>query len=908
MKFDQFQLAAFDDASDYILLTDAQLDGENSPKILFANKAFLLATGYEAEEVLGRSPRIMQGEGTDRGALDRIRRALEAGEPVQETLLNYTKTKCPYWVELNIRPICDAMGTPTHFLSIQRDITEAQTAREAAELDRRLAALGERVGRSGTWGFDLKHDRVICSEGCYEIFKRDKRSAPPDIDGFRALLDERSQELMDRLTERCVIHQEPFEAEITGHAEDGTPLDILFSGEAMVGEDGRTSAVVGAVRDISEEKRAKRELQSANAQNQLLEQNFAAARKTAKIGVFDYDIEADLQHWTDELFEMTGLGKAKFPAAAEEFIKRVDSADRPMFDAHFERAIEHGEGYQIVVRFHRPDGKIMHMRIHADVIDHGRGRRVVGVARDVTDDVVAADLLMRQEERFRIIADVMSDIIWDYSFEGEKLWVSPNWPERLDIAVDEKGFDPDNWTETLLQSDRNRAKNSLTEAIKSSAKDWSCEYKVASSDGSSKHLEARAAIIRDDRGFATRLVGSLRDITDEKMHDQRMARARTLEAIGQLTGGFAHDFNNLLMIVQGNAEILQMGDLNEDDLKSAQLIEQAARSGAALTRSLLSFSGQNEMRKKRLDLGQLFQHLTVLLKAGLTDHTRLVAEIDTHIWDISADAQAFEQAILNLVLNARDAMPDGGEITINCVNQDLSNEVVGGTFDLEPGRYVCITVSDNGTGMDEQTMAKAFDPFFTTRPVGEGTGLGLSSVYGFAEQSDGAIQICSELGHGTTINLYLPAAETRDNARIEGPVTRDAQRIGNHSDTFRILVVEDKPQIRDHLVAVLARAGHLPVSASDAAAALRILEGDAGFDLLLTDIIMPGGLNGVQLALKAATIAPTMKVLFISGFPAAAFDEIGIERDDEFRLLKKPFSSSELLETVLATVSDDERI
>jgi PAS domain S-box-containing protein len=654
---------------------------------------------------------------------------------------------------------------------------------------------------------------------------------------------------------------------------------------------------VGALRDISQEKRVADELISSVREKALLEKNFAEARRAAKIGVFDYKIEQDLQFWSDELFEMTGLGRERFPAAAEEFIERIDEADRPLFDRLFQEAIEHGKGYQIIVRFHRPDGKVLRMRIHADVLESDDGRHIVGIARDVTDEIEASELLMRQEERFRIITQVLSDVVWDYDFKKGELWVTPDWMERLGITLGGEAFNANSWTNAILAPDRKRVAQSYLDAIKSSASEWVCEYRVSAPDKTHRYLESKARILRDANGRAYRLLGSLRDLTLEKEQEKRVARARTLEAIGKLTGGFAHDFNNLLMIVLGNAELLQLSDLEEDEAMSVKLIDKAARSGAELTKRLLSFSGQTSLQKVRVDLERTIGDLAVLLKSGLTEHIALTAQVAPDIASLEVDSEALEQAIINLVINARDALPRGGEIAITCRNVTISDKMAGDPDGPVPGDYVCINVTDNGQGMSEEVISKAFDPFFTTKEMGKGTGLGLSSVYGFARQSGGDVKITSELGSGTSIDLYLPVSASGAPEESVAPATA-APRALDDTVRKRILIVEDQPEVRHHVEGLLQRAGHEIVSAKDAHEALKVLEKDNAFDLLFTDVIMPGSLNGVQLSVRAGQLAPDMKVLFTSGFPAEAFDEIGIEHPDDVRMLKKPYRASELLDAI----------
>ena len=499
-----------------------------------------------------------------------------------------------------------------------------------------------------------------------------------------------------------------------------------------------------------------------------------------------------------------------------------------------------------------------------------------------------------EEERFRIIAGLLSDVLWDYRFDTQELWMSPNWAAKLKLNIEEDGISPTSWAELVAATDRANVVDSIVQAIKSDADQWHYEFKVVDQDKSLRDLRVRAAILRDNGRRAVRILGSLSDVTDEKLQQERSMRSHTLDVVGKMTGGIAHDFNNLLMIIQGNAELLELSELDQEDQESVALISKAAQSGADLTSRLLSFSGETNLTSSQVNLEEIIGNVRVLLQSSLYGHVTVTAHVEPDIWKVEVDVSALEQAIMNLAVNARDALPQGGDVQISCENKEFFEETVGGTLSLLPGRYVCISVSDNGIGMDKETLARACEPFFTTKDVSEGAGLGLSSVYGFAKQSGGVLEIFSELGEGSTLNLYIPAseAEAEDQDR---PHAKEPIKIDNAK---RILVVEDQEDVRAHVEKLLNRAGYESVGAPDAQAALDLLQGGEEFDLLFTDVVMPGGMDGVQLSFEASKISPDMKVLFTSGFPARAFDQIGIEHRGDVELLKKPYKASDLIYTI----------
>lgn len=892
---------ALDHISDLVIITDADFDRSEGPRITYVNRAVLTTTEYGEEELIGRSPKIFQGPRTDSAARARIRENLHAGLPVQETLVNYTRSGRPYWVELYIAPLRDRNGTIAQFLSVQRNVTQQRLAREAQERDHRFVVAGERIGKIGTWIFNLEERDVLWSEGTYEIFQWDKSETPPDIEACLELIAPDARDILADLLERCIKVQEPFQWEVAGETAFGKSIRLVVRGEALLGEDGRTKAIVGAIRDITDEKRTVETLDLTISKTRLLERHFASARAAAKIGIFEYASEDDLMTWSDELIDMTGLASQSFPASAEVFVSRVDKEDRSRLVDLMRCAIDHDEDFTTNLKFHRPDGRTMHMQIVAESREIDHVRRILGIARDITQEVEAANLVVREKERFEIIADTVSDVLWDWDIEKNTWWVSPSWPQKLGLAFDGRDITPQHWADCIHESDRSKATASLRAALRSSRGRWRSEFKVQDIDGSAVDVEINAKILRRADGWAYRMLGNLRNITTENRRREGTTRSRALEAVGKMTGGIAHDFNNLLMIIQGNCELLADSEHNEEDGESIRLIAKASHAAADLTKRLLSFSGQVRLTTSKVSLRDLVGDLEPLLRSGLTSAVELKMSFAHDLWDVEVDAGALEQAIINLAVNARDAMVSGGTIEIVCVNHVVADEMQGANENLAAGHYVRLRVSDTGSGMSEEVLTKACEPFFTTKDVGKGTGLGLSTVYGFAKQSGGGLQIHSEIGKGTTISLYLPASKS-DVASAGGRAEGAPGKGG--SSSVRVLVVEDQPQVRKHVEKLLSRAGYTVAAAEDAKAALSILEQDADFDILFTDVVMPGGINGVQLAAAASRIAPKMKVLYTSGFPASAFDEIGVEHAQELVLLTKPYKSADLVGMINAMINN----
>ncbi len=388
------------------------------------------------------------------------------------------------------------------------------------------------------------------------------------------------------------------------------------------------------------------------------------------------------------------------------------------------------------------------------------------------------------------------------------------------------------------------------------------------------------------RGF----VGTLRDLTETKRLQEQLLQALKMEAVGQLTGGIAHDFNNLLTVVMGNAETLSEALADNPRLKHlVEMISTAANRGADLTKSLLVFSRKQTLAPKITDINGLVSGMKGLLRRTLGEQIEVKMRLAKDLRAVMTDTVHLESVVLNLCLNARDAMPKGGRLTIEASNAELTEDYTRQEKEVVPGSYVMIAISDTGTGMAPEVLAKAFDPFFTTKEVGKGSGLGLSMVYGFIKQSKGHIKIYSEPGIGTTIKLYLPVANT--GADIPGVATSDPVEITGGSET--ILVVEDDDMVRGYAESVLDSLGYRVLSSRDGQAALTVLRQGQKVDLMFTDIVMPGGMNGYQLADEARRLRPALRILFTSGYTAGVLELENMANPD-IDLLSKPYLRHEL--------------
>jgi PAS domain S-box-containing protein len=405
-------------------------------------------------------------------------------------------------------------------------------------------------------------------------------------------------------------------------------------------------------------------------------------------------------------------------------------------------------------------------------------------------------------------------------------------------------------------------------------------------DGSRFWASIAVHAIRDPLGRLLGFAKVTRDMTAQRAAEDRLRQAQKMEAIGQLTGGVAHDFNNLLTVIGGNLETLQRRLADHPDrslLRPANSAARAAARAAELTHQLLAFSRRQPLEPKSVQVNTLITGMSDMMRRALPESISIETVLAGGIWPIFVDANQLENSLLNLAVNARDAMPDGGRLSIEAANVHL--EEADAAAELVPGPYVGIFVSDTGTGMSEEVISRAFDPFFTTKPEGLGTGLGLSQVYGFVKQSGGHIRIYSEIGYGTTIKIYLPRQELPD-----GTVEQQAaETVIPRSKGETILVVEDQADVRGFSVEMLRELGYRVLDAPDGPAGLELIDAHHDIDLLFTDVGLPGGLNGRQLADQALQRRPALKVLFTSGYAKSAIVHQG-RLDPGVQLITKPFA------------------
>ncbi len=783
--------AAISNIGDAVIVTEAGSIDEPGPKIVYVNDAFILQTGYRPEEVIGKSPRLLQGPRTDRRELDRIRAALKAWKPVRAQLINYTKNGREAVVEIDIVPLSNELGHYTHFVSTQRDVTERLNAEAAMRLGKERFRAVAQATTDVIWDWDLKTNEIWWNEGYHRVFGLDPIEAREPQAWVRQIHPDDREWVVDSLTQAVKDRAPAWEATYRFFRADGAVRLIEDRGRLIFNSEDEPVRFVGGMTDTTE-------------------------RDAAQVALTQY--AERLSRNVEALRQLTAFAAGPDAQLHDYLVAtaaRLLSADGA--------TLAWAEGEELVC-----------------VAAYGLAQTKRGVRAPVAQSwsgwaLQTGETLVCNDTAYEPRADVSSCVR-----AGVRSMIAIRLSGRL-------SGEPGGGVLNVM----------------SGAPNFFDKNAVAS-------LEL--------------FVLSIEAFIERRRIEDKWGQAQKLEAVGQLTGGVAHDFNNLLTVILGNAETLSRELAGSGRLGSlAEMTRRAAERGAQLTSRLLAFSRRQPLDPRATNLARLINSGDILMKRALGESIELQVSSPDELWPAYVDASQLENAILNLCINARDAMPEGGRLSLKLANVEIADA----SPDLEPGSYVLIAVTDTGAGMSPSVRARAFEPFFSTKEPGQGTGLGLSMVFGFAKQSKGHVEIDSEEGVGTTVRIYLPRAMSADG---EAKADEVREMVGG---VARILYVEDDDLVRGHVLSQLRSLGYKVTEARNAREALAALSHTDEFDLLLTDIIMSGGMNGRDLAEVAVKRLPELKVLFTSGYA-----ETGVIHDERLEqgidFIPKPFRQSEL--------------
>ena len=656
----------------------------------------------------------------------------------------------------------------------------------------------------------------------------------------------------------------------------GLRVDILLTVSPVWDEAGRLIGASAIAHDISELKRMEAQLRTSAEQYRLLFERHPQPM---------YVVERE----TRIFLAVNEAAVQKYGYSREEFLAMTLDRIRPAEElAKFQKyfAALPGRFNASGVWKHRTkDGRLFDVEITRDEIRYQNKDALLVVANDITERRRAEQALRESERRFRLITETISEVFWISSADNNTmLYVSPAY-ERIWGRPQASLYQaPQSFLEPIFPEDSEWAAEIIN--FKRAGEPFNIEYRIQHPDGNVRWIWDRGFPARDETGQLRCYVGVAQDITERKQLESQLRQSQKMEAIGQLAGGIAHDFNNLLTVIAGYGKLVLEG-LGEDALTRRQMaaVLTAAERATLLTQQLLAFSRRKAVAQQVLNLNQVITEMEPILARLIGEHIELAAVPGQDLGTVQADPGQIEQILLNLCVNARDAMPQGGKLTIETANVELDDLYVRQHAGVKPGAYVMLAVSDTGMGMDQTTQLRIFEPFFTTKEKGKGTGLGLATIYGIVEQSGGQIWVYSEPGCGTTFKIYLPRLELR---LAPEPAARPAQS-GLPRGAETVLFVEDDAAIREMCCEALKSLGYEVLCAASGTEALGLAQQHAGqIDLLVTDLVMPG-IQGRELAEKVAALQPSLRTLYISGYTDDALARSGgLGANTIF--LQKPFT------------------
>jgi len=878
-----------DGAVDYAIIA---LDLEG--KVLRWNEGARRMFGWTQEEVSGLYWEILFTQ-EDRAA-DRPREAMNAALELgaaHHDRWHLRKSGEVFWASGEISPLRNAAGTPIGLVKVLRDQTEQHKAVQAlAEAEASLRRAQE-AGGVGVFSLDLQTDILRPTPEFCSIYGIDQTDAV-QISAIQELVVEEDQEIASNSATR-ETGTSPLSVEYRiRRLNDGQKRVVARRGEFEFDARGKPIRFVGVVQDVTDRRKAQRELRES-------ESRFRALAQAIPNHVWTALPDGQLDWFNDRVYEYAGRTNGELDG--EAWVSLVHPDDVAITAEAWKRSLETGETYQTEFRLRHRSGAFRWHIVRAVPIknDEGRILRWIGTNTEVEE-------LRATKEKLEVLNHTLEQRVAERTADRDRMWrlstdvmlvasfdariTALNPALSIILGWTEDDLIGRSFMELVHPDDR---QNTLDEVGKlaQGVTTFLFENRYQHQNGTYRTFSWTAV---PDEGFV-HAVG--RDVTEERkaasalrQTELALQQAQKMEAIGNLTGGVAHDFNNLLQVVAGNLQLLARDVIGNE--KAERRIENAlagVNRGSKLASQLLAFGRRQALDPRAVNVGRLIRGMDDMLRRTIGEGVEIETIVSGGLWNSLVDPVQIENALLNLAINGRDAMEGFGKLTIEVGNAYIDDTYARLHDDVQPGQYVALSVTDTGSGMSPELMAKVFEPFFSTKPEGKGTGLGLSMVYGFVKQTGGHVKIYSEVGQGTTIRMYLPRAMQQEDVEVE---RRDSPVEGGREI---ILVAEDDEGVRATVVELLQELGYRVLKAPDASAALSIIESGMNIDLLFTDVVMPGPLKSSELARKAKERVPDIGILFTSGYTENSIVHGG-RLDSGVQLLSKPYSREQLARKV----------
>jgi PAS domain S-box-containing protein len=743
----------------------------------------------------------------------------------------------------------------------------------------------------GLWEWHVAANRVTWSDHVEQLFGLPTGAFGETYQGYLATLHPDDRSLVGRNVEEVVAGtRDSYEVEHRIVWPDGSVRWLGCKARAFRDDAGALLRIAGTVIDITRQKLA----ESAVRQSDEL---LRSAMELSPIGMALMSPAGAYLDANPAFCRLVGYTRDELLACDYQAITFEE--DRAASQAVHEEILAGGPAVQLEKRYLHKGGEAIWTQVNVALVREpdGTPRYWISQIQDIRERRASEQALRASEQVLREVTENLSEMVFMLDLDaGRLLYLSPAFERVLKQPRGDFRDVMARWLASIHPDDRARV-----EATTGSLHlEQDVSYRLVDADGTIRWIHCRTFPIADANGRVHRAVGVVEDITDRRRFEHDLHHAQKMEAFGQLAGGVAHDFNNLLAVILPHTQLAARSlNLEPRVAESLAAIGTAAQRAAVLTRQLLQLGRRDVLQPHDLDLNETVTNFAGMLRRVLREDVNLQVALAPSLPAVSADPNMLGQVMMNLALNARDAMPDGGSITISTAVVTLTEDDARSIDSAHAGAYSCIQVTDTGTGIDPKVIHRLFEPFFTTKPPGKGTGLGLATVRGIVQQHGGCVSVESRLGHGTTVRLLLPSLSREP----EKSVLRQsvAPRGGNET----VLVVEDEASVRKTTVHVLEQHGYRVMSATDAADALRTLnDHGAGLSLVITDLVMPGTISGRELVAKIATAWPHIRVVLMSGYSPEVFGrELALRTGDQF--VSKPVAIDRLLDIV--RVSLDQR-
>jgi len=864
--------------------------------VIYANPAFHRLTGLNLASFVGKSPLSLIGRQSDATVAHDLRRALTERTEYTGDLLIYGRDQYTAWVKVTARPL-DVGQKPLVLLNLE-DRSKYRTVRQSLRSTESRLELAMEASNLAMWDWNVPDNEVYYNDQwrlalgveTEELLQRKEL-----VD--RLMLPANAPEVLQQLERHLQGASSHFECEY--ELPTGFGRSKWFAARARVVDrdrDGAPLRVIGVLRDIS-----RRKQNLADAQD--VEKRWERAVRGTSDGLYDWDLLTGHVWYASRFREIIGYSEENFPNTFSAFQEILHDADRPVVLGKIRAHLENRSLLDIRCRINVASGGLIWCRLRgrSERDAAGRPTRLSGSISDISAQIQAEEALSRSQDFYGTILDSLPLFI-AYADRAERVvYANRKFQEFFDLPLAD--------TRGQLVGDiiGERRYEAIGPHVRDALQGRAVETHGKLRDANGRHLDLDASFVphRGDGGEIQGCFVAVRDVTEKRLLEAELRQSQKMEAVGRLTGGIAHDFNNLLSVIVGNTQLLARA-MRESPrlLKQAETALKAAMRGAELTRRLLAFARQQVLEPRVLDLNALLGGIYELMRRSLTGEIEIHQSLEMNVWPIKVDPGQMENAILNLAINARDAMIEGGTISIVTRNVSIGapgHERALGEEAFPAGDYVVLEIGDSGTGMPPEILKRVFEPFFTTKDVGKGSGLGLSMVYGFMKQSDGHVRLTSAVGSGSTVYLYFPRIQALlDRVAVDGAPTAELPE-GRET----LLVVEDNAEVRSTAVEILSSLGYRVLEANNGHQALERFVQHPDIALVFSDVMLPGGLLGATLAARLRERRPGLKVLLTTGFTESAIMHRGL-LDGSLEVLSKPYKVEDLARRVRAILDGRE--